>query len=164
MTSYGGFCWPESGPVACDDWDATPQCGGGLHGLLWGQGNGSLLDWSPDARWLVIEVASANVVDIGGKVKFPSGTVVYCGDRAGAIEYIARRAPLGTVIVGHMATAGDYGMATAGDRGTICIWHWDDNRRRLVVGYVGEGGIEPGVMYRVDADGNFVRVTRGEAA
>ena len=42
MTSYGGFKWPKSGPVKCDDWKPRAECGNGLHGLLWGVGDGSL--------------------------------------------------------------------------------------------------------------------------
>ena len=72
MTSHGGFEWPESGPVSCDDWDPTPRCGGGLHGLLWGEGNGMLLSWDSDARWLVVKVKTCDVVSIDDeKVKFP---------------------------------------------------------------------------------------------
>ena len=36
LTSYNGFQWPESGFVEAPDWDKTPQCGNGLHGLLQG--------------------------------------------------------------------------------------------------------------------------------
>ena len=66
---------------------------------------------------------------------------------------------------GGTATAGDYGSATAGDygtatagyrgsatagyRGTVYIKWWDGDRYRLVVGYVGEDGIEPNTPYRV---------------
>jgi len=55
MTSYGGFVWPESGPVEAPDWEPTYECGHGLHGLLWGEGNSGLLDTSDDAKWLVVE-------------------------------------------------------------------------------------------------------------
>ena len=48
----------------------APKCGGGLHGLLDGRGDGGLLSWSPDAVWLVAEVpADAHLVDLDGKVK-----------------------------------------------------------------------------------------------
>jgi hypothetical protein len=71
------FRWPESGHVVCPDWDATPGCGHGLHGLLWGAGDVSLLSWATDARWLVLEVPAATVVCLdGGKVKFPTCEVV----------------------------------------------------------------------------------------
>ena len=41
-SAYGDFVWPlETGAiVVAPDWDSTPVCGGGLHGLLNGCGNG----------------------------------------------------------------------------------------------------------------------------
>lgn len=36
LQSRGGFQWPESGYVACLDWDPADRCGGGLHG--WANG------------------------------------------------------------------------------------------------------------------------------
>ena len=46
-SAYGGFVWPlETGAiVVAPDWDSTPVCGGGLHGLLNGCGDGALLNW-----------------------------------------------------------------------------------------------------------------------
>jgi len=192
MRSHGGFVWPESGPVACTDWDPTPKCGGGLHGLAWGEGEGSLLRWDSDSRWLVVEVPTESLVDLGGKVKFQAGDVCYCGGREGAIAVLdTRPETAGRTVVGAIrtagyggtatagyrgtatagyggtatagdcgtATAGDYGTATAGDRGTIVIARSDTRRLRLVVGYVGEAGIEPGVSYRLDVAGVFVRAS-----
>jgi hypothetical protein len=52
MTSHNGFQWPTSGPVECPDWNPRAACGNGLHGLLHGEGDASLLDWSEDAQWL----------------------------------------------------------------------------------------------------------------
>jgi hypothetical protein len=118
MRSYGGFVWPPAGPVACKDFDPIPQCGQGLHGLLWGEGDGSLLNWDKDARWIVVEVDADRIVNIGGKVKFPAGVVVHVGDRKSATEYLAANGAGGHAIVGGTATAGDSGTATAGDRGT----------------------------------------------
>ena len=120
MTSHGGFKWPESGPVEAPDWDPKPECGNGLHGLLWGEGHGALLDWSPSARWLVIKVPGSDIVDLDGKVKFPRGEVVFCGDRKGATDEIIRLGARGAV-VGAMVIAGDYGTATAGYRGTATV-------------------------------------------
>lgn len=34
LTSYGGFQWPESGPVESPDWNPIAECGNGLHGWL----------------------------------------------------------------------------------------------------------------------------------
>ena len=86
MSAYGGFVWPKSGYVECSDWNPEPVCGGGLHGLLGGQGDGALLNWGPYAVWLVVEVDE--YVDLGGKVKFPSGNVVHCGDQLSATDYM----------------------------------------------------------------------------
>jgi hypothetical protein len=123
MKSYGGFVWPRSGPVLAPDWEPTEECGNGLHGLLWGEGDATQLDWRPGAVGLVIEILE--YIDLGGKVKFPKGNVVFCGPRAGAIAYVRARAPVGTLVVGTttagyrgVATAGDYDTATAGDHGT----------------------------------------------
>jgi hypothetical protein len=119
LTAYGGFKWPAEGPVAAPDWSPVAECGNGLHGLLFGEGNGGLVSWETDAKWLVVEVLASEIVklDEGQKVKFPRGDVVFCGDRLGATEFLAARAP-GRAIVGLTATAGDSGTATAGDSGT----------------------------------------------
>jgi hypothetical protein len=118
MVSRGGFRWPMSGEVAAPDWLPTVACGHGLHGLLWGEGDGALLDWSETARWLVVEVEAEKIVDLDGKVKFPSGAVVYCGDRVGAVSFLADHGGAGRAIAGGTAVAGDNGAATAGYRGT----------------------------------------------
>ena len=152
LTSHGGFRWPDSGAVECPDWDPTPRCGGGLHGLLWGEGNGGLVSWDDDAKWLVVEVEADTVVPIDGgeKVKFPRGTVVFCGARLEATAFLASVRP--GAIVG--------GTATAGDRGAIAIKWWDRSatRYRLIVGYVGEDGIEKDRAYRVSDEGKLVPV------
>jgi len=141
MSAHSGFIWPEQGPVSAPDWRAEARCGNGLHGLLWGQGSGDLLNWSEDAKWLVVEVPADSVVELDGKVKFPSGEVVYCGNREGATQLIAAKhdgpivgltaqsnARTSTIAVGYRgtatageggtATAGTYGTATAGNYGT----------------------------------------------
>jgi hypothetical protein len=77
-----GFKWPRQGPVECADWDPTPECGHGLHGLPWGCGDWSLLSNADDAVWQVVEVETALLVDIDGqKCKFPRGNVVFSGSR-----------------------------------------------------------------------------------
>jgi len=142
LQGYGGFQWPASGPVSCLDWNPKPVCGGGLHGLLNGVGDGGLLNWSDDAVWLVVEVIASEVVSINDqKVKFPRGTVVFCGNRKDATDYIWERnhLPSGegpavvgasrivgdkqTVIVGYCGTAsaGYRGTASAGGRGTASV-------------------------------------------
>lgn len=177
LTSHGGFVWPDAGPVECPHWDPKPICGYGLHGALWGEGDGSLLSWAPESRWLVVEVDARDIVQLDGKVKFPRGTVVHCGDQLSATAFIQRP---GRAVIGGTATAGNDGTATAGDRGTatagyrgtatagnggtatagdygvIIIFWYDGSRRRIATGYVGEDGIEPNVAYCVE-DGQLTR-------
>src|SRR5574337_1960475 len=39
-SSKNGFVWPEVGQIAkAPDWNSTPDCGNGLHGWLFGQGD-----------------------------------------------------------------------------------------------------------------------------
>jgi hypothetical protein len=117
-TSYGGFFWPESGPVDCPDWQPTPECGNGLHGLLWGEGDGTLLNWGKDARWKVVEVEDEAIVSLNGKVKFPRGNVLHTGTQETATRFLLENGGAGKAVVGASVTAGDYGTATAGDYGT----------------------------------------------
>ena len=58
----------------------------------------------------------------------------------------------GTATAGYWgtATAGYGGTATAGKMGIISIRHWNGKRYRLIVGYVGEDGIEANTPYRVE--------------
>jgi len=121
MTAHGGFLWPTSGPVECPDWNPSPVCGGGLHGLPWGEGNGSLLSSDDDAKWLVVEADDSSVLtgdgELTGKCKFPRGNVVYCGERDGAIAYLRENGADGKAIVFNAVTAGFYGQASAGYKG-----------------------------------------------
>jgi len=133
--SYGDFQWPESGPVEAPDWNQEPICGRGLHGALWGEGDGALFNWVEDATWQVVEVLFKDIVDLGGKIKFPQGNVVFSGSREGATNFLLANGgfgravigakmsnlnPNGHVLVGYRGTAtvGDWGKATAGAYGT----------------------------------------------
>lgn len=84
--AYGGFQWPDSGPVECPDWDPKPACGGGLHG--WGRGEGNYCHSPNDGTWLVVDVHDELVIGLGDKIKFPRGTVVHCGTRVSAVKYL----------------------------------------------------------------------------
>ena len=180
MTSYGGFKWPSSGEVIAHDWKNTTECGNGLHGLLWGEGDGSLLNWSEDAKWLVCGIDSW--VELYGKVKSEKATVIYAGTRQEATLLIgqlgggkytvcggtATAGDYGTATAGYSgtatagyrgtATAGDGGTATAGDGGIILVKWWDGCRYRITTGYCGENGIEPNKRYRCDNQGNLIEV------
>ena len=165
-SSKNGFVWPTSGAVECPDWKPTSECGNGLHGALLGEGDGRLFRWASDARWLVVKVLAADVIDLQGKVKFPRGEVVHCGDRLSATSYLAAKAP-GRAIIGGTATAGDYGTATAGYGGTamagyggiIEIKWYDGKRCRKTFGYIGEDGLLAGTAYRCDAQGKLMAVS-----
>ncbi len=119
MRAHGGFVWPEAGPVEAPDWRDDTTCGGGLHGLLWGAGDDALVSWAEDARWLVVEVLAADIRDLGGKVKFPRGTVVHCGTRETATQYVAEHGGAGRAIVGVTLTGGYGSTLTGGDRSTL---------------------------------------------
>jgi len=119
-SAYGNFQWPlEVGAeVVAPDWDPTPQCGGGLHGLLNGVGNGGLLNWDNDAVWIVAKVPKkAQLVDLDGKVKVDRCKVVFVGNQLSAISFLQENGCDGP-IVGATVVAGNNGTATAGDRGT----------------------------------------------
>ena len=127
MTSRNNFRWPKRGRVEATDWRDDYRCGGGLHGLLWGVGDGEYLDWSADAKWLVVAVDQRDLRtgqgELTDKCKFCCGTVVYCGDRIGATSYLLRHGAAGMAVVGCISAAGDFGTATAGDRGTATAGH-----------------------------------------
>lgn len=170
--SHNGFQWPERGPVEAPDWEPTQECGHGLHGWLWGEGDAGLGNWSPGATWLVVRVDPSTIIDLDGKVKFPRGDVVCCGTQLDATTYLLENGGRGYAIIGGTATAGDEGTATAGDegtatagdegtatagdRGTVIIKQWDGARWRFAVGYIGEGGLLPNTPYQLDDTGAFV--------
>ena len=87
QTSYGGFIWPtEIGTiVTCQDWNEEAKCGNGLHGLLDGFGDYSLLSEHFDAIWQIVEVDRDKCIELDGKVKFQSCKLVYSGTMAVAL-------------------------------------------------------------------------------
>ena len=160
--SHGGFVWPLTigAVVSAPDWNNLPVCGGGLHGLLGGVGDGDLLNWDTDAVWVVAEVpADAGVVDLDGKVKVEKCVVAHVGDMASCAAFLVDRGCDGP-IVGRTATAGDegtatagyWGTATAGDKGVIIVSYYKDGEYLRKVGQIGEGGLKAEVAYRVDPE------------
>ena len=90
-SAYGGFKWSlEIGSiVTAPDWNDAKQCGGGLHALLDGNGDYSLLSNNADAVWQVVEVDRDKCVVIdNSKVKFESCKIVYSGNMASALTMI----------------------------------------------------------------------------
>ena len=118
MTSHNGFKWPRKGTVEAPDWKPTKDCGNGLHGFLWGEGDASLASGDAKAKWVVCVVEESKCIDLDGKVKFPEATVVFVGKRENAVALIQAHAPAGKRVNWGTATAGWKGTATAGDEGT----------------------------------------------
>ena len=185
LSSHEGFQWPDSGAVVAPDWDPDPtiNCGGGLHGLAWGDGDWSLLLTAADAKWLVVEVDAADLVPSadGTKVRFRAGAVVYCGTEAEAVcrvmcgpENTARIAALAgkknsaSGHSGHASASGYAGIAASlGNQGTVragpnglliaCWWDSDAKRYHACAGEVGVDGIKANTDYKV-VDGKLTEV------
>jgi len=118
MRSYGGFLWPESGYVEAPDWDPQPACGRGLHGWLNGQGDYTCQSFTEidGAKWLILEVD--NFIDLVGKVKFQSCTVVHCGTRQTATNYLLQ-AGISGPIIGVTISGGDGSTVSGVDGSTV---------------------------------------------
>jgi hypothetical protein len=142
--------WPKKGgTIQCKDWDPSPVCGHGFHGLKWGVGEASLLSSDPASKWLVIEAFEKDVVDLGNKCKFKKGKILFCGKKEAAVEYLQKRAPNGVLVVygnaiagyGGNAIAGDYGKATAGNNGSATAGDYGTaiagDRGTATAGYAG---------------------------
>jgi hypothetical protein len=119
MTSYKGFKWPEEGWVSCPDWNPSPVCGGGLHGFLMGEGNGGLIDWKRDTRWLVCEIYKKEIVDLGGKIKVSRAKVVHVGTQRSATDYLLANGAAGKKVIGCTLEGGDGATIVGGDGATI---------------------------------------------
>ncbi len=157
-TSHNEFKWPlKAGKkVKAPDWDPKPVCGGGLHGLLNGQGDASLLCWDEDAIWMVFEYKGKKSVDLNGKHKVPEATVKIVGDRKTATQFLVDAGCVG--VIGSTATAGDRGTATAGYSGVILIHYNHGIAWRIKCGMIGENGLKPNTPYKLDTNHNFMEV------
>ena len=60
--AYNKFLWPDQVGVIIESttWDPRPECGGGLHGLIEGQGDTNLLCDDDDAVWYAFESVDEN--------------------------------------------------------------------------------------------------------
>ena len=125
-TSYGGFVNPlvVGETVTAPDWRSDEECCGGIHGWPWALyvGDGKEPDYG--ALWQVVDVDPADVAWLGGKVKFRTGRVSYCGGWSGAIEAVrggliswvqqaAKGAANATVDYGAASATGNCGAASA---------------------------------------------------
>ncbi|AZD84981.1 Phage flagellar hook-length control protein fliK [Pseudomonas chlororaphis subsp. aureofaciens] len=125
LTSHGRFQWPNEvgAVVAAPDWRRDDECGHGLHGWLFGQGDSGASDsiGATDAKWLVVEVVLSDIVALGGKVKFPSCTIRHIGDKHSATEYLLANEPraASVAVIGATLTGGDDSTLTGGDDSTL---------------------------------------------
>lgn len=87
MVSTADFVWPTQGYAAAPDWRNDDQPGGGLHALLWGEGDESHFS-RVNTNFQVVEIDEKAVIDLGGKVKFPNCNVIYTGDENGARQLL----------------------------------------------------------------------------
>ena len=119
MSSYDDFVWPKSGHVKCPDWSERKECGNGLHGFLWGIGDTTLLYPLTNCQWLIVEVDEDKIIDLGDKVKFPEGNIVFCTQsRDEAIEKMIEYGANPNTIMYGTSTSGDFSTSTSGNRGT----------------------------------------------
>ena len=168
-TSRDGFRWPlEVGATTrCPDPDPRPICGGGLHGLPYGEGDGELLNWGRGAVGLVFEAPDDEVVavteDDGGKSKALGEVVIrHVGTIQSAAQYIGDAGHGGRAIVGacrtsaehSQATSGYYGHATSGDYGQATC----GERGQATSGYQGQA--TSGYLGRATS-GNWGQATSG---
>lgn len=159
--SYANFSWPESGPVSCTDWKPEAVCGHGLHGALWGEGNGDLFNWDSNARWQIVEVHKDLIVDLRGKVKYPKGNVVATGNQIEITEWLAVRAP-DAAIIGRNVIEGGNNTVAVGDRGKAFVGdHGHATAGNDAVAIAGDGGIAVAGRYGLAKVGNGGRATTG---
>ena len=114
--SYGGFQWniEIGGITEAPDWNPEPVCGGGLHGLLHGKGDGSYFDWRRDVLWMVCE-ALGPIVDIDHKIKTSKAKTLFVGDRKGATDFLIAAGCNPSEVVGAFITCGDGSTVTGGN-------------------------------------------------
>lgn len=107
----GEDMWNNKYPIA-------EEVVGGGEGWLWGEGDGFYGYYSLDSIWIVTEVAALNIVPRDGFVTFSKGTVVFCGDRKSATNYLLANGGKGKAVIGAEIVAGDNQHVVVGDWGT----------------------------------------------
>ena len=180
--SYNGFKYPLTvgSVVVCPDWKPTAKCGNGLHGLLNGIGDWSLVDSGAERLWQIFGVLNAEVVAIDGdKVKFPRGKLLYCGTASGALAWFVpemvkaiqaeAKDNTATGDRGHAAATGEHaiaaslgieGSATANE-GWIVLAAYNDKYELVCVKAAkvgGPEGVEANIAYRLTVAGEFRKV------
>ena len=117
LTSRDGFSWKNK-HVKAPDWSSAPKCGGGLHGWLNGQGDPDAWGHQDDDKWLILAVKTSTIVNLGGKVKFPSARKLYVGSKVETASLLASILP-GVPIMFANLTGGDRSILTGGNYSTL---------------------------------------------
>jgi len=125
MTSHDGFKWPKKvgSIVSAPDWIDNKECGNGLHGWLYGQGDHSCVNyWGEEgANWVVLEVETAGIIMLGGKCKFQSAKIKFIGAKQDAAEYLIKNEPkaASVAVIGRTVEVSEGGEALAGALSTM---------------------------------------------
>jgi hypothetical protein len=129
LTSNNKFQWVSNGAVEAPDWQPTEECGNGLHGWLWGEGEHTVsYHWdNQKAVWLVAAVWLTDVIDLEGKVKFPRAWVVYSGNRDEATREIVKLGSKKPVMFVNL-TAGDNESLVGGFQARLTGGNYSTNK------------------------------------
>lgn len=92
--SHNEFQWnlEIDGITKAPDWNSVPECGQGLHGWLWGEGNAYSSNYNNSSVWLVCEIDKYVVID-SGKVKFPEAKTLFVGNMMEAASWLYNKLP-----------------------------------------------------------------------
>ena len=115
-TAYDGFKWPALGFVEASDWEPTIECGHGLHGYLRGCGDADSIKWG--GLFQVVKVIKSEIVDLGGKVKFPRCEVIFTGSQKDATDILVKEYGNCSNVIGATVVVGEGQHAIAGYKGT----------------------------------------------
>ena len=112
-----------------------------------------------DYQSVMVGVLGTAIAEYGGTAIAGDHGKAVAGDRGTAIA-----SKYGTATTGRYGTAsvGCHGAALAGSGGEIHIRYYDysygSDRHRTAIGYVGENGIKPDVLYQLNNNHEFVKV------
>ena len=172
-SAKNGFAYPSGVGqiVTVTDWDASPKCGGGIHGWPWGFGLGEGMDYDIlEDIWLVLSAKPEHVIgglDGGLKCKCKDPKIRFEGAFCDAWAIVSSEH---TKIIQNMAASasGDHsnlaasgddsvcsiaamgGCVKVGKRGAVAIAYWDEKEGWLfATGKVGKKGIKADTWYEV---------------
>ncbi len=161
--SFGSFIWPTKvgAIVEAPDWKPAASCGNGLHGWLWGLGDLSAAGGratTDGAVWMALAVIETDVLDLGGKVKFPRCRIAAVGDKSTIASIIAAQRPANTPApMFAQAAAGSRGQAAAGYAGQAAAGYAGQaaagEAGQAAAGYAGQAAAGSRGQAAVEADG-----------